>query len=239
MVPGGQVKSSKRARGPFGRIYLTAVFLLPLFVLPRLARGQAKSQYPSRDTQGWTDLDATHPLRENLFLTVNGGLRLSEDAGHLVYRRVGGGLVWKVSKYLTLSPYYNFYDTDSSPVRESRENRIALAVTPGISLGSWKIADRNLFERRFLIGGPSWRYRNQVQVTRRIHLARSELRLFVWDEVFYDSIPHVWVRNRAALGAGKALSKRLSVDLYFVRQNDSHTRPGDLNAIGVFFHTRF
>ena len=233
------MKFSKRARSPFGRRYLTPVFLLPLFVLPRPARGQAKTQYPRQDTQGWMDLDATHALWQNFELTVSGGLRLSDDTGHLVYRRVGGGLVWKVSKFLTLSPYYNFYDTDSSPLRESRENRIALAVTPGISLGRWRIADRNLLERRFLIGGQSWRYRNQVQVARLVHLGRSEMRLFVWDEVVYDSIPHVWVRNRATIGAGKSLSPRLTVDLYYARQNDSHTRPGDLNAIGVFFHTRF
>jgi hypothetical protein len=234
-----QLKSSSRACSKPDRRGRAATFLLALCFIPQLARGQTKSQYPRNDFQGWMDLVATHPLRENVQLTVNGGLRVSEDAGHLVYRRVGAGLVWKVNKHLTLSPYYNFYDTDSSPIRETRENRIALAATAGGSVGFWRIRDRNIFERRFLIGGQTWRYRNRLEVARDVRLAHSRLRLFVWDEVFYDSVPRAWARNRAAIGGSKALSRRLSVDLYYLRQNDSHARPGDLNTIAALFHARF
>jgi hypothetical protein len=216
-----------------------ATILLALFFIPQVARGQSKSQYPRTDFQGWSDIIAIHPIHETVQFMANGGLRVSEDAGHLVYRRVGAGLVWKVNEYLTLSPYYNFYDTDSSPARESRENRIAVAATAGGSLGRWDIRDRNLFERRFLIGGQSWRYRNRLEVAHDVTMGHNRLRLFVWDEVFYDSVPRAWARNRAAIGGSKELSRRLSVDLYYVWQNDSHVRPGDLNAIAALFHARF
>ena len=223
-------------RDPRGR---AATYLFALFLIPQFARGQSKSQYPRTDFHGWTDISATHPVHENVQFMVNGGLRVSMDAGHLVYRRVGAGLVWKVNKHLTLSPYYNFYDTDSSPVRESRENRVAVAATAGGSLGRWDIRDRNQFERRFLIGGQSWRYRNRLEVAHDVTVAHSRLRLFAWDEVFYDSVPRAWARNRAAIGGSKELSRRLAVDLYYVWQNDNHVRPGDLNTIGALFHARF
>jgi hypothetical protein len=235
----GQMKSPSRMRSQFDRRGRAATFLLAFFLIAQFARGQSQSQFPRNDVQGWVDMVATHPLREKVQLTLNGGLRVSDDAGHLVYRRVGVGLDWKVSKYLTLSPYYNFYDTDSSPLRESRENRTALAATAGLPLGRWTIQDRNLYERRFLIGEQTWRYRNRLEVARNVRLAHSRLRLFVWDEVFYDSVPRAWARNRAAIGGSKALSRRLTVDLYYVRQNDSHARPGDVNAIGALFHARF
>lgn len=206
---------------------------------PAGAAAQGKPQFPQDDTQVWTDAEASHALRENVHLILNGGLRWSDDAGHVLYRRVGGGLAYTWHNYLTLSPYYNFYSTDSTPVNTSRENRIALAVTVGIPLGRWRVSDRNTIERRFLATADTTRYRNRVQIERGIKLAGFPLRVFIWDEVFYDSAAHAWTRNRTAVGAGKEISRYLSIDLYYLRQNDSHTSPGDLNAIGMTLRTHF
>jgi Protein of unknown function (DUF2490) len=219
-----------------GRLFFVTVILS---IVPQVVRAQSKSQFPKDDVQGWMDLEATHAVRDNVSLMLNGMLRLSDDAGHLVYRRVGGGLVLKVNRYLTLSPYYNFYSTDSTPVQETRENRICMAATVGVPKGHWKVSDRNTVERRFLVGRRTWRYRNRLELDRDVKLAHSPFRLFVWDEVFYDSAVSAWARNRAAIGAGKEISRRLSADLYYLRQNDSHARPGDLNVIGLTIHTRF
>jgi Protein of unknown function (DUF2490) len=227
------MKPSSPQRQAANRKTLIPALLLLLSAVPRPARAQSSGQFPRDDAQGWMDIEETHDLRGKVQLTLNGGLRWSQDAGHLVYRRVGGGLALKVNKYLTLSPYYNFYSTDSSRVREARENRIALAATAGVPVGRWRVRDRNLIERRFLVGGRTWRYRNRLEVERSTHLAHSHLRLFVWDEVFYDSAVSAWARNRAAIGAGKEISQRLSLDLYYLRQNDRFTRPGDLNVIGI------
>jgi Protein of unknown function (DUF2490) len=234
-----QLPSPNRPRSALDRRGCILLLFLTLSLVPRTARAQSGSQYPRTDVQGWVDLEGTHALRENVDLNLNGGLRLSNDAGHLVYRRVAGGLVFKVNHYLTLSPYYCFYYTDSSRVSESRENRIAFAATVGAARGRWKILDRNLIEKRFLPGGQPWRYRNRLELARDIELAHSALRFFVWDEVYYDSFVSAWARNRAAIGAGKRISSRLGLDLYYVRQNDSHVRPGDLSAIAMTIRTHF
>lgn len=203
------------------------------------AAAQSKPQFPQDDTQVWTDVEASHALRENVHLILNGGLRWSDDAGHVLYRRVGGGLAYTWHKYVTLSPYYNFYSTDSTPVSTLRENRASFAVTLGVPWGRWKVSDRNLIERRFLAAKDTSRYRNRVQIEREIKLAGFPLRVFIWDEVFYDSGAHAWTRNRAAVGAGKEISRYLSIDLYYLRQNDNHTSPGDYNAIGMTLRTHF
>lgn len=59
------------------------------------------------------------------------------------------------------------------------------------------------------------------------------------DEVLYDWSFHAWVRNRFSLGAGKQLSRKVSLDVYYLRQNASHTVPRDFDTIGVTLKTRF
>jgi Protein of unknown function (DUF2490) len=215
------------------------IWILAALLFPAGAYAQIGPRFSQDDTQVWTDVEATHALRDDLHLILNGGLRWSSDADHLLYRRVGGGIAYTWHKYLTFSPYYNFYITDSNPASTSHENRIALAVTVGIPFGGWTISDRNVVERRFLPAHATVRYRNRIEFEHGFHLARFHLRAFLWDEVFHDSSVEAWTRNRAAIGLGKAINHRLSMDVYYVRQNDSHTRPGDLNAIGVTLRTHF
>jgi Protein of unknown function (DUF2490) len=238
-MPSAHGKRSRRILPGLTRTAWILLSLPAVWAVALPARAQSASQFPRNDVQGWTDLEATHDLQKKVQLTMNGALRWSDDASHVVYRRAGAGLAFKVNKYLTLSPYFNYYSTDSSPVHETREKRVVLAATIGVPAGSWKVRDRNAIERRFLIGSRTWRYRNRLELERGIQVAHSQLRIFLWDEVFYDSASSAWSRNRAALGAGKELSKRLSVDLYYLRQNDGYSHPGDLNVIGVTLHARF
>ena len=61
---------------------------------------------------------------------------------------------------------------------------------------------------------------------------------YVSDEVFYDWSLHDWVRNRATLGASYTFNKHFTGDLYFMRQNDGRSRPGDINVIGTVLRFR-
>ena len=59
------------------------------------------------------------------------------------------------------------------------------------------------------------------------------------DEVYYEWRYHAWTRNRFIIGGGKSLSERLALDIYYVRQNDGFSHPGDLNAVGFTLRRRF
>jgi hypothetical protein len=113
------------------------------------------------------------------------------------------------------------------------EDRLSLPATVRVPVGHFVFSDRNLFERRFRRPGiNSTRYRNRLQVEHPIGPPKQKLSLFVSDEVFYDWSFNAWVRNRAAVGLSKVVNKHFTLDLYYMRQNDSHSVPGDLHVIG-------
>ena len=58
------------------------------------------------------------------------------------------------------------------------------------------------------------------------------------DEIFYDFSLHVWARNRFTIGVGRTFNKHVYGEIFYLRQNDSHTIPGDLNVVatGLKFH---
>jgi hypothetical protein len=59
------------------------------------------------------------------------------------------------------------------------------------------------------------------------------LSLYIADEVFYDWSLDRWVRNRFIVGGTKVLNKHLTQDVYYLRQNDGVSVPGDMNVIGT------
>ena len=69
-------------------------------------------------------------------------------------------------------------------------------------------------------------------------LLLHDLHGFVADEVFYDSVASAWIRNRFYLGVAKKVNKNFTLEFYYVRQNDSHSHPGDINALGSTFKVR-
>ena len=211
---------------------------LLLAVIPHGASAQTSSRWPRRDFEGWTDLEVAHALKPYANLNLNGGLRWSGDADHLIYRRVAAGVNFKLSKYLTIYPAYGFYYTDSTRTALAGENRLSLTATAGAPFGRWRISDRNAIEKRYLPSGESWRYRNRVEIQRPLKVGHRSFQASVWDEVFYDSAVRAWSRNRAAVGAEREIGPRLRVGLYFVHQNDGHTRPGDYNALAMTLRTR-
>ena len=207
-------------------------------MLPPAASAQTATKWPRTDFQGWTEFEVSHKLNSYADVSANGGLRWSNDADHLVYRRVGAEVNFKVSKFLTVTPGYAFYYTDSTRVGFSHENRMTIAATAGKSFGRWRISNRNRFERRFTTSGESWRYRNRIQIQHPFRLGSHTFHADVWDEVFYDSAVKAWSRNRAAIGVEKEISPRLRVALHLIHQNDGRTLPGDLNAVAVTIRTR-
>jgi Protein of unknown function (DUF2490) len=207
--------------------------------LPGAIFCQAQGPRPRHDFQSWAELDASHPLNEKTDFLVSAGLRYGDDQGHLIYRRITSGFAFHWHKLVTLEPYYQYSVSDTIFGPQTSEHRVALATTIGTSWKHWEVSDRNLGERRFIEAARDWRYRNRVEFRREVVLVRQKLTAFAWDEVFYSSTPNRWYRNRFALGAGRKVSDRISIDVYYLRQNDGISRPGDLNALGLTLRTRF
>jgi len=114
------------------------------------------------------------------------------------------------------------------------ESRLSLPVTVRFNVEKFRLSDRNMFERRFQnLGIVSTRYRNRLQIEHPIGSDKLHLSLYIADEVFYDWSVNRWVRNRFTVGGTKVLNKHLTQDVYYLRQNDGVSVPGDLNVIGT------
>jgi Protein of unknown function (DUF2490) len=190
------------------------------------------------DTQTWHEVQITVPLKKKIDITANGQLRLGRNLTDFVDERGGMGLVFKLNKYLTLAPSYVHIATQPTPTRKAFENRLNFAATLQLPLGKSIITDRNLFERRLRVPLNSTRYRNRLQIARAVKLNGWEMTVYLFDEVQYDWSVDRWVRNRVSAGVTKRVSKSLTLDFYYVRQNDGVSRPGDLHVIGGAYRIR-
>ncbi|HZE72950.1 MAG TPA: DUF2490 domain-containing protein [Pyrinomonadaceae bacterium] len=205
-------------------------------VFPVILNGQTRSR---ADTQEWNDVQFYAPVTKTVDFVLYGTLRLGRNVSHSVDERIGAGFSFKFGKYLTLAPFYLHIRTQPFAGTHVYENRLNLAGTLRFPLGHFTVSDRNLFERRLRHpGGDSTRYRNRLQIDHPVKLGDVKLNVFAADEVFYDWSFNAWVRNRFSAGISKAWNKQLTTDLYYLRQNDGHSRPGDLHVIGTTFRIR-
>lgn len=221
------------------RLPLEVMLTVTVALIPKALLCQAGQQLPSQDFEARTDLDAAHPFSKNVDFLLSAGLHFSGDRGHLTYRKFSTGFAFRLSKYLGIEPYYEYSLSDSTFGRFSHDNRLAMAATVGAPWKRWYISDRNLGEQHFQQTRRDWRYRNRLEQRRPITLERKQVSVFVWDEVYYSSAVREWYRNRVAVGAGQRLSRRVSVDIYYMHQHESYSWPSDLNGIEMTINTIF
>jgi hypothetical protein len=204
---------------------------LLLFVLTGLASAQIIDR---TDNQFWSEVQVAVPITKDIDFNMLGTLRLGRDISRPVDERIGTGFTFRFGQHLQIAPNYLYIATQ--PIRNRRlwESRLSLPVTVRFNVEKFRFSDRNMFERRIRNPGiSSTRYRNRLQVEHPIGPSKFGLSLFVADEVFYDWSIDRWVRNRFAAGGSKVFNKHFTQDIYYLRQNDGVSIPGDLNVIGT------
>ena len=199
----------------------------------------AFGQVDRTDNQFWTDVQLAVPVTKNFDFNVLGGLRLGRDISHPVDERIGAGFTFRFGKYVTVAPNYVHIGMQPFPRRRIWENRLVLPVTLRLNAGDFRLSDRNQIERRIRNSGQrSTRYRNRFQVDHPIGNKDWQLSLFVADEVFYDWTVDRWVRNRFSIGGTKVFNKHFTQDVYYLRQNDGVSVPGNFNVLGTALRFR-
>ena len=209
-------------------IRLAAVFLMGIF----LCAVQAGAQVPEKDNQIWNDFQLTIPMTKKVDFLVQGTLRLDRELAYDV--RWGAGFNYKVNQYLTLNQSY--FNAEARPPngQKTREVRLTFGATLQKPIGKFTLFDRNAFERRWRSPQlDSWRYRNRLRLEHPFQINKTKFNWFISDEMFYDWSVHDWVRNRATIGANHTFNKHFTGELYYMRQNDGRSRPGDLHVIGT------
>ncbi|MDX6497612.1 MAG: hypothetical protein QOG23_872 [Blastocatellia bacterium] len=206
--------------------------LVLIGVLVCAAYATAQSRVPESDNQSWNDLQITVPMTKKVDFTTQITLRLGDNVTQTADQRWGIGFVFKLNKYLSFTPFYFHREARPPNGRHESEDRLTLGATVRIPAGKFTVSNRSWFERRWREPQvEAWRYRNRLQVEHPFKINKKPFTWFVSGEAFYDWSLHVWPRDRFSGGVSHPFNKHLTLELYYTRQNDSHTRPGDLNIV--------
>lgn len=141
----------------------------------------------------------------------------------------------KIGKFFFVVPRYRYRAEQLFSGASATENRLSVDGIINFKISKLEITDKNLFEFRFQRSGYSQRYRNRLKVSHPVKIADTKIDLFVSDEVYYEWEERAWTRNRFKIGFGKDINKNASYELYYMRQNDSYSKPGDLHVFGIEF----
>jgi len=196
------------------------------------ASGQTPAP-PHSATQFWTEQSFAAPINKRIDIVLLGYLHLGRKSERPVaeHAATGLGVSFKVGKYLTVFPFYTHFENQPAVVSRNKEERLTIEATLKFPLGRVTLSDRNRFEYRWRTPPLNFiHYRNRLQLEHPLNVWK--LNGFVADEIFYDTHFDAWIRNRVYAGVSKKVNEHFTFELYYMRQNDGHSRPGDLNVIG-------
>jgi hypothetical protein len=197
------------------------------------------AQVDHTDNQQWTDVQLAIPLTDTIDFNVLGTLRFGRNITRAVDERLGLGASFRLGRHFSFAPSYLYIGTQPVKNRRSWESRFSLPLTLRFNAGAFRLSDRNLIERRIRHPGTnSTRYRNRLQVEHPLGAKVWHLSWFAADEVFYDWAIDRWVRNRFSLGVIKVFNQHFTQDVFYLRQNDGVSVPGDLNVLGTALRFR-
>jgi hypothetical protein len=188
------------------------------------------------DTQFWNETQIIIPMSERSDLMFFGVLRMGRDLARPVDERGGVGIAMKPSRFLSIIPTWLYIAQQPTATTKNIEHRLIFNATFKFPLGKFAFTDRNLIERRLRSGRDDFTmYRNRLQIDHPASLGSFKFRVFVADEVWYDSLQNAWTRNRVSAGIIKQFSPKFTAEFFYLRQNDGRARPGDAHVIGTLF----
>ena len=184
------------------------------------------------DFQSWNDVQLTAPLSPQFDFYTKLTMRFGRNVARLNDGRYAVGFVWKPTKSLSITPFYWYINARNARSQFRTENRLNLQASYRFPFKKFGLTHRSIYEYRYRGVGNTWRYR--AALTYDHDFPKSLLpktKYFFGDEIFYDSATKKFSRNRFSVGITRTINKKLSLDVYYMRQNDGYAHPGDLNAI--------
>ena len=191
----------------------------------------------------WIGVGAKGNLDTNKVYSVNASIEGRFGENELDEQHAIVGLGIKPFDWLTIGPHYHVIDSrkeksDGGHYWE-KEHRVAVDVTPSITLGGWKISDRSrIAYRDFENSQGFWRYRNRIQVNAPWKWTEWKINPYAsWELFLDDGKPSKHVRKndkfdqwRFVTGATAKITDNLSLNLYYLLQEKKDTTDHDWSA---------
>jgi hypothetical protein len=199
----------------------------------------AQTTADEEDFQSWNDLQLTVPMTKHFDFWTQVTMRFGKNVTRLHDGRYAVGFIWKPHKSWTFTPFYWYINARNAAGRFRTEHRLNLRAQYRFPFKKFGLSHRSTFEYRLRNPLNSWRYRPSLTFDKDISKKFiPAAKFYITEEVFYDSLLKEFSRNRLTVGITKTLTKKLSLDLYYMRQNDGFARPGDLNVVGTSWKVR-
>ncbi len=190
------------------------------------------------DVQEWNEVQLTVPLSKKVDFSTAAAFRFGKNISRFTDGRIHIGVIWHPNKTWTFQPFYSNIELRDSRGRFRHEDRFSLRIGYKFPAKKFGLLHRSMFEYRIRSTGNFWRYRPSLTFEKELP-KKFKSKIFVTEEVFYDSITDKFSRNRFTVGINRTLTKKLSVDVFYMRQNDGFSRPGDQNVIGNTWKIKF
>jgi hypothetical protein len=198
------------------------------------AAAQIGEPQPEEDFQSWNDVQITAPMTKKVDFYTAFTARFGKNVSRVNDTRFAIGFIYKPTKSLSFQPFYSYIDARNTNSLFRTEHRLNFRALYRFPFKRFGLSHRSLFEYRLRRPRNSFRYRPSLTFEKAIPKnIIPKATFFVTEEVFYDSLLKRFSRNRFSVGINKTLNKNLSLDLYYLRQNDGTTRPGDLHVVGT------
>jgi hypothetical protein len=140
-------------------------------------------------------------------------------------------------RVLVLAVGYRYVPSPSSPPT----NRLRLDLTSQIPMkGKILISDRNRADLDWENGQFTWRYRNRLQIEKRLTIHSYHPRPYVSAEPFYESQYQKWSTTAVYVGSLFSIGKHVQFDPYYEHQNNTGKSPNQqLNQFGLALNLYF
>jgi hypothetical protein len=132
---------------------------------------------------------------------------------------------------LVLAIGYRYLPSPNTP----QVNRLEPVATAHFPLkGAFLLSDRNRADLDWKAGKFTWRYRNLLQIERRIRIRSYHPAPYAGVELFYQSQYSKWSDTAIYLGCLFPIRKRFEFNPYYEHQNNTGKHPNQqLNQLGL------
>lgn len=186
----------------------------------------------SDDIVNWNEVTLILPLVQKnqngkkidkLTLNLGGVLRIGRNLKRLIDKRVSLGLSYQFNQNLTVGTTYLYRWARPTESPRQFEHRLYFFVTAEKRWKTFSLRNRFMTMYQIRHSRPdSVVQRNRLQFT--VPIRKDDKVLFspfIADEVYYDYQTKKLFRNDLFIGITKQMSKHLSADFFFLKQNIS------------------
>jgi hypothetical protein len=205
-----------------------------LLALAVIHAGAQQPRVDDHDLQSWNDLQFSRPLNKKTDALFGVTVRIGRNIGRFNEGRAMAGVVHRFNKAFSVQPFYLYIQARNSAGRFRAEHRLHLRGTVHFPVKGFGLAHRSQIEVRIREPNNTWRYRPSITFERDLPERWIKgAKIFITEEPFYDSASGKFSRNRISGGLTRKLNEKLTVDIYYLRQDDRRARPGYLNVLGT------